>query len=362
VRDEVVGCAERWAGWTGKPCQEIVQMIGISKSKFYQWRGRQGVANSHNGHVCRDHWLLPEEKQAIISYARSHPVDGYRRLTYMMMDEDVVAASPATVYRIMKDEGLLGRWAPKNGLRGRGFTQPERPHQHWHTDITHVRTGDIHCYLCSVIDGYSRAVIAWNLSPSMKQHDVQIVIQRAHERHPDEKPRVISDNGSQFVSREFKQLLGVWGMQHVRTSTYYPQSNGKIERWHGSLKSESLRRYIPMSLEDGQRIIGNYVTHYNTRRLHSATGYITPQDMLKGRQHQIHSLRDTRLKAAREHRLSRHLTARQQNATQLSQLEKRTQALEESNLSGISSCSSQPEQPANADCLPPLQRLELQNA
>lgn len=363
VRDEVIDCMERWSGWTGKPCQEIVQMIGITKSKFYQWRRRYGMANEHNGHVCRDHWLLPEEKQAIISYARSHPLEGYRRLTYMMIDANVVATSPATVYRIMKTEGLLGRWAPKNALRGKGFTQPGRPHQHWHTDISHVQAGDTHCYLCSVIDGYSRAVIAWNLSPSMKQHDVQIVIQRAHEQHPNERPRVISDNGSQFIAREFKQMLRLWNMEHVRTSTYYPQSNGKMERWFASLKSEAIRRHIPIGIDDARRIIGKYVQYYNHTRLHSAVGYVTPHDMLEGRQSQIHSLRDARLEAARERRRQLRLTAANAQLIDSSGLEKRKQALEESTLQGISSCSDQPAQPAVAGChSPEKHRLGLPNA
>lgn len=351
VRDEVIDSVKRWSKWTGKPCQEIVQMIGISKSKFYQWRRRYGMPNDHNGHVCRDHWLLPEERQAIISYARCHPLEGYRRLTYMMMDQDIVATSPATVYRVMKTEGLLGRWTAKNTLRGTGFTQPEGPHQHWHIDISYIRAGDTYCYLCSVIDGYSRAVVAWNLSPSMKQRDVQIVIQRAHEQNPDVHPRIISDNGSQFIAREFKQMLRQWDMDHVRTSTCYPQSNGKIERWHGTLKSEAIRRHIPIGLDDARRIIGNYVTYYNTARLHSATGYITPSDMLAGRQHEIHTRRDAKLEAARQRRRQQTLTAGKVHVTDSSGLEKRKQALEESTLPGISSCSDQPEQ-----------RLGLQNA
>lgn len=338
-------------------------MIGITKSKFYQWRRRYGVANCHNGHVCREHWLLPEERQAIISYARSHPVDGYRRLTYMMMDDDVVAVSPATVYRVMKAEGLLGRWGPKNALRGKGFTQPEGPHQHWHIDISHVRAGDVHCYLCSLIDGYSRSVVAWNLAPSMKQHDVQIAIQRAHERYPQARPRVISDNGSQFIAREFKQMLRQWGMNHVQTSTYYPQSNGKMERWFASLKSEAIRPHIPVGVDDARRIVGKYVQYYNHIRLHSAVGYVTPHDMLEGKQQQIHNLRDTKLEAARSRRRQLHLTTRHNQAIDSTQLEKQKQALEESNLPGISNCSDQPAQPAAAGCSPPEeQRLGLQNA
>lgn len=348
VRDEVIDCVQRWSGWSGTASQEIVQMTGIAKSKYYQWSRRYGQPNGHNGHIIRDHWLLPGEKQAIIDFAIAHPMEGYRRLTYMMMDKDIAAVSPASVYRVLKPAGLLGRWAPKNSLRGKGFVQPIGPHEHWHIDISYVRTGDIHCYLCSVIDGYSRAVVDWNLSTSMKQLDVQILIQRAHESHPGARPRIISDNGSQFIAKEFKQLLKLYGMTHVRTSTYYPQSNGKIERWHASIKSEAIRRHIPISPADARRIIGQYVEHYNNARLHSAIGYVAPTDMLTGRQDQIHASRDQKLETARAHRHMQNLTLQAANVPVTSALVKQKQALEESNLPGITSCGDQLKPPAPA--------------
>jgi putative transposase len=98
-------------------------------------------------------------------------------------------------------------------------------------------------------------------------------------------------------------------MTHVKTSPYYPQSNGKIERWHRSLKSECIRPGTPLSLEDARRLVARYVEHYNTVRLHSAIGYITPRDMLEGRQQEIFHPRDEKLEAARERRKLRRLQA-----------------------------------------------------
>jgi hypothetical protein len=94
-------------------------------------------------------------------------------------------------------------------------------------------------------------------------------------------------------------------MTHVRTSPYYPQSNGKIERWHKSLKSECIRPGTPLSLEDARRLVKGYVEHYNNVRLNSAIGYITPKDMLAGRQQEIHKERDRKLEAARGQRKNR---------------------------------------------------------
>jgi len=128
------------------------------------------------------------------------------------------------------------------------------------------------------------------------------VLQRARERFPEARPRIISDNGPQFIAKDFKQFIRLSGMTHVRTSPYYPQSNGKLERWHQSAKVECIRPKTPLSLEDARRIMADYVRHYNTVRLHSAIGYITPRDKLEGRAAQIFAARDAKLETARQAR------------------------------------------------------------
>ena len=115
------------------------------------------------------------------------------------------------------------------------------------------------------------------------------------------KPRIISDNGPQFIAKDFKEFIRVSGMTHVRTSPY-PQSNGKIERWHKSLKGECIRPGTPLSLDDARRLVEGYVDHYNNVRLNSATGCTTPKDMLAGRQQEIHAERDRKLEVARKQR------------------------------------------------------------
>jgi len=130
-------------------------------------------------------------------------------------------------------------------------------------------------------------------------------LQMAKEKHPGATPRIISDNGPQFLSRDFKEFIRISGMTHVKTSPYYPQSNGKIERFHKTIKQECIRPKTPLTLEDAQRVVGQYITEYNTVRLHSAIGYVTPQDMLDGKQAEIHAERDRKLEAAREERRRR---------------------------------------------------------
>ena len=138
----------------------------------------------------------------------------------------------------------------------------------------------------------------------MREADVEVILERAKEKYPVTKPRIISDNGPQFIARDFKEFIRISGMTHVRTSPYYPQSNGKIERWHKSLKSECIRPGTPLSLDDALRLVQAYVEHYNNVRLNSAIGYVTPKDVLAGRQQEIHAERDRKLEAARQQRQS----------------------------------------------------------
>ena len=261
--------------------------------------------NEHNGWVPRDFWLELWEKEAIIEFHLKNPLEGYRRLTFMMLDADVVAVSPASVWRVLKQAGLLSRWKSKPSRKGTGFEQPLQPHQHWHIDISYINLSGTFYYLCSILDGFSRFLVHWDLRESMREADVEVILQRAKEKYPEAKPRIISDNGPQFVARDFKEFIRISGMTHVRTSPYYPQSNGKIERWHKSLKSECIRPGTPLSLEDAQRLVEGYVGHYNNVRLNSATGYITPKDVLAGRQQEIHAERDRKLEVARQQRQSR---------------------------------------------------------
>ena len=283
--------------------QTLIRWIGISRSKFYHWRKRYGKVNEHNRWVPRDFWLADWEKQAIVNYFLDHPGQGYRRLTYMMLDADIVAVSPSTTYRVLCRAGLLRRWNQLHkSSKGTGFQQPLKPHEHWHTDISYINVAGTFYYLCSVLDGYSRSIVHWQIRESMTEADIEIVLQRAAEAFPDVHPRVISDNGPAFIAKDFKQFIRISGMTHVRTSPYYPQSNGKIERWHQSLKRECIRPKTPLSLNEARRVVGGYVHQYNTERLHSAIGYITPLDKLQGRAEQIFAERDAKLADARQAR------------------------------------------------------------
>jgi len=189
----------------------------------------------------------------------------------------------------------LAKWNSKPSKKGTGFEQPLAAHQHWHIDVSYINISGTFYYLCSILDGCSRYIVNWDLRESMTEADIEIILERAKELHPEARPRIISDNGLQFIAKDFKEFIRGSGMIHVRTSPYYPQSNGKIERWHKTLKGECIRPGTPLSLEDARRLVEGYMEHYNDARLNSAIGYITPKDMLAGRQEEINAEGDRKL-------------------------------------------------------------------
>lgn len=291
-----------WQQKTEISTHRFLGWLGVTPSKFYDWQARYGKVNEHNGWIPRDFWLEAWEKRAILDFHLRYPLEGYRRLTFMMLDADIVAVSPASVWRVLHQAGRLSRWNRQPSGQGKGFQQPLGPHQHWHVDISYINLSGTFYYLCSVLDGYSRFIVHWDLRQSMTTAEVEIILQRAREKFPAASPRVISDNGPQFIARDFKEFIRICGMTHVKTSPFYPQSNGKIERWHQSLKGECLRPGVPLSVGDARRLVSRYVEYYNTVRLHSAIGYVTPQAKLEGREPAIFAARDRKLEEARRQR------------------------------------------------------------
>lgn len=302
IRDGVVDFIAHWSALTELSAQRLVIWLGLSPRKFSRWRQRYGQVNEYNALVPRDHWLEAWEKQAIIDFFSQYPLEGHRRLAFMLLDRDLVAVSPSSVYRVLKEAGLLYDRFVQPSRKGTGFVQPLEPHDHWHIDFSYINIAATFYYLCTVLDGCSRYVIAWDLRLSMTEADAEIVLQRGRESFPQAKPRIISDNGSQFIARDFKEFIRLWQTSHVFTSPHYPQSNGKLERFHRTLKEQAIRPKTPLCLEDAKRVVGDFIRHYNGVRLHSSIGYITPLDRLQRRHTEIFTARDKKLETARQQR------------------------------------------------------------
>ena len=310
TRDSVVDFVHYWVRQTGYTKRYFIRQLGLSKSKFYEWVGRYGKVTDHNNKTPRDYWLTDADKKLIIDYFKDHPLEGYRRLTYMLLDSEVIAVSPSSTYRTLVDAGLLNRWSPKPSKKGTGFVHPTKAHEHWHIDISYLNFQGTFYYLFSILDGFSRSIIHWDIREAMKEQDVEHILQQALEKYPEAKPRIISDNGPQFIAQDFKEFIRLTGMTHVKTSPYYPQSNGKIERWHKSLKSDCIRQHQPQTISELKTNVSDYINHYNNVRLHSALGYITPADKLNGSADEIFARRKIQLAKARADRKSRNRQAK----------------------------------------------------
>jgi len=310
----VVDFVKRWSQSSGIAVAHFIDWLGITSSKYYDWQRRYGKVNEHNALIPRDFWLQDWEKEAIVDFYLKHPLQGYRRLTFMMLDHDVVAVSPSSVYRVLSEAQLLRRWNTKASKKGTGFVQPLAVHEHWHIDIAYVNLCGTFYYLCSILDGCSRYIVHWELREAMNGKDVEIILQRAREKFPQASPRIISDNGPQFIAKDFKEFIRVAGMTHVRTAPFYPQSNGKLERYHKTIKSECIRPKVALCLGEAREQIAEYIRYYNEERLHSAIGFIAPKDKLNGRDQQIFKERDNKLEAARELRKQKRLEEKRRPA------------------------------------------------
>lgn len=303
IRDNLTVYVENLSERAEIPLSRLLSVIELSRVKFYRWLKRTGKPLQHNGQIPKSHWLTPTEVNAVVEYAKKHYSnndyflrDGYRRLAYSMLDQDIVAASPSSIYRILKKEGLLNKWnVIKRNLKGTGFNQPDFPHKHWHTDIKYLNFNGTLLFLISVLDGYSRYVLHHEVRHNMSGYDVQLTVQKAKEKYPMAKPRIITDNGAQYISKEFKSFIKNIEVTHVKTSVAYPQSNGKIERFHRTISEECLRTKSPISVEDFKEYIDSYIVHYNTKRLHASISYLTPEDYLLNRQKEKLELREQKL-------------------------------------------------------------------
>jgi len=178
-----------WSERAEVPAKRIVNWLGVGGSKFYDWKRRYGKVNEHNALVPRDWWLEDWERKAILDFHWKNPLEGYRRLAFMMLDADVVAVSPSSVYRVLQAAGVMDRWNRKTSKKGTGFHQPTRPHEHWHVDVSYLNICGTFYFMCSVLDGCSRSIVHWEFREHMQEIDIEVVLQRAREKNFPPPPR-----------------------------------------------------------------------------------------------------------------------------------------------------------------------------
>ena len=296
---KLVGATQDRTEWT---VRRILKRLGLAKSRYYDWSRRGDDALLEDlcpGSRSSPHAILAEEKEAVVGYALSHPREGYRRLAWMMVDEDVACVSPTSVYRILSDADLLYRWKRRARVGARP-AEPQGPNERWHTDLMYLRVEDTWYFLVTVLDAYSRYVVHWDLLTSMTAAAVRVVIHDALKK-TGASPQVVTDNGSQFKAKDFKELVRDFELEHIRIRTYHPESNGRVERFHRSTR-EALDEQDLKNLGRARQIIGRWVEFYNTRRLHAGLKYLPPAEYWQGDPQARIEERTQKLKQARQRR------------------------------------------------------------
>ena len=273
--------------------RQALMALGIPKSSYYRWRRCDGL-ESHSGDRGRP-WnrITPEEESKILTVAREYTELSSRQLAVWITDNESFAVSESTVYRILRREGLVKRQETQLTAANEYHTKTTRPHQMWATDASYFRVvGWGYYYLVTVMDDYSRFILAWKLQKDMSANSLIEVIQEAVDATGmtdvpvEDRTRLLSDNGAGYVSRSFRDYLHLVGIRHILAAPFHPQTNGKLERYHQSIKREvnQVPYELPGQLE---RAIADFVDYYNYRRYHKALGNITPADVLYGRREQI---------------------------------------------------------------------------
>jgi len=270
--------------------RQALKALGIPKSSYYRWR--QGQPDSGNQ---KRPWnrITPDEEDKILVVARESPELSSRQLSAWITDNESFAVSESTVYRILRREGLVKRQETQLTAAKEYHTKTTRPHQMWATDASYFRVvGWGYYYLVTVMDDYSRFILAWKLQKDMSANSLIEVIQEAvdatgmTEVPVEDRTKLLSDNGAGYVSRAFRDYLHLVGIGHILAAPFHPQTNGKVERYQQSLKREvnQLPYELPSQME---RAIADFVDYYNYRRYHKALGDVTPADVLYGRREQI---------------------------------------------------------------------------
>ena len=283
----------------------ILNVFWVKKSTYYDWQKASTVVLEKKVIVSAAS-VRPEEIKAVLAYRDLYPDIGYRKFTWQMVDANIAYLSESKVYDILSGHNRLAGWNKvDNGETAKEYRhKPKHVHYHWHTDIAYVKLGGVFYFLIMMLDGYSRYLLDWELMTDMLGGSVENFVQRVKDKYPHAKPRLINDNGSQFISHDFKRLLQKLEIQQIFTRRNHPQTNGKIERLNGIVKQEALRPGQPYDFQEAWEILNKYAYEYNHQRLHAGINFLRPADMFFGRRNLVLNERREKIESARSNRKS----------------------------------------------------------
>jgi len=282
---------------SGFQIREACQRLDVPRATYYRWRakfrraGKEALADEHSRPKTQWNQLLNEELERILKIAEEFPELSCREISFKVTDSEDFTVSESSVYRLLKERGLIRQHLVESFPAGKEYTyKPKYVNEQWQTDATHILIkGWGWYYLISVLDDYSRKIVAWELRHGMTAEDFAQVVERACGRaglDGSRMPKLVSDRGPALISNDFGIYLEAKGIGHILASPYHPQTNGKIERYHKSLK-ETIYLTTWDCPNKMKAEIGRFIHHYNTKRYHEGIGNVTPNDVFYGRREQI---------------------------------------------------------------------------
>lgn len=310
---------KRRSDWSAK---RTLHRLGVSPASYYRWRKEAQAAKALSPEPVKPvqaYEATEEEKRAVRAFALKHPGIRHRELAWRMVDEGVACVSMSTVYRILKGENLVCPWTRRAKRTREEEEKASRADQIWATDLMYVQVGGRTYYLVTFLDEYSRYIVHHALLPSMDGWSVSVEAQTAIEKFLQEQggeipepgmPRLRSDNGSCYVSREFRGVLDEHGLHHARIKPHCPEENGVVERSNRTLR-EALEGEELTDLLQARDVIAERIAWYNGERLHSALGYLRPIDYYRGDPPSLHEQRRRKMAEARHRRREQNLKLRQ---------------------------------------------------
>jgi len=267
---------------SGLPRRRALAQLGLPRSTYYRWLRRQSegkLQDKKGGSLLPWNKLRPEEEEKILTRARASPELSARQLALRIVDAEGLYVSESSVFRILKREGLIKPAEIVGFKAGKEYhRKTRRPNELWATDCAHLKVFDWGWYyLVTVMDDYSRFILSWELKSDMTARSLIDVIQKAvdltgmTDAPVEDRTVLLSDNGSGYLSRQFSEYLRLVGIRHIIASPYHPQTNGKIERYHRTIKGEiNLMPYeMPGKLREA---IKAFIEYYNYERYHEGLG------------------------------------------------------------------------------------------
>ncbi len=313
---EEVALAKKRSGW---PARRTLAALGVAASSYYRWLKKEACAKERPARPVQVYEATDEEKEKVRQYALKHPELRHRELAWRMVDEDVVCLSQSTVYRILREQALIARWRRRRKRTKRDEEKASRPDERWATDLMYIRVNERTYFLVNFIDEYSRYIVHHELIPNMQGVTVSLAAQRAIEKLLKEwqgevpaegMPEIRTDNGSCYISKDFRLVLDEHGMSQLKIKPHCPEENGVMERANRTFR-EALEDDELTDFYQAQDRIDVIMNWYNNERLHRALGYLRPIDYYRGAPQTLHAERRRKMAAARHARKEKNLEIRQ---------------------------------------------------